>query len=194
MKTTRIFQALSLTSFGLAAYNTLKNNQTRRIKEELELERLKNLELQDKYDKIANKKIEDLELTKESNKSLVENIQNIINSKDGSSGSNSLIGNNFIDSINQFLSTLNFEQTLAILHISGSIFILISLYSILLIFLGENFIKFFNLEEKYPKIANFINIRRKFQKYYISFNIIIIVFILLTIIYINFSLLLTPSY
>jgi len=194
MKTTRFFQALSLTSFGLAAYNTLKNNQTRRIKEELELERLKNLELQDKYDKLADKKIEDLDLIKESNKSLVENIQNIINSKDGSSGSNSLIGNNFIDSINQFLSTLNFEQTLAILHISGSIFILISLYSILLIFLGENFIKFFNLEEKYPKIANFINIRRKFQKYYISINVIIIVFVLLTIIYINFSLLLTPSY
>lgn len=192
MKTTRFFQALSLTSFGLAAYNTLKNNQTRRIKEELELERLKNLELQDKYDKLADKKIEDLDLIKESNKSLVENIQNIINSKDGSSGSNSLIGNNFIDSINQFLSTLNFEQTLAILHISGSIFILISLYSILLIFLGENFIKFFNLEEKYPKIANFINIRRKFQKYYISINVIIIVFVLLTIIYINFLLLLTP--
>jgi hypothetical protein len=194
MKTTRFFQGLSLTSFGLAVYNTLKNNQNRRIKDDLEIERLKNLELQAKYDKLVNKKIEELDSIKESNKSLVENIQNIINSKDGSSGSNSLIGNNFIDSINQFLSSLTFEQTLAILHISGSIFILISMYSILMIYLGEYFINYFNLEEKYPKIANFIKVRRKFQNYYVSINLIIIVFVLLIIIYINFLLLLTPSY
>jgi len=193
MKTTRFFQALSLTSFGLAAYNTLNNIKVRRIKEELDLEKMKNSELQGKCDKLANKKIEDLESINESNKSLVDNIQNIINSKDGSSGSNSFIGNNFIDSINQILSTLNFEQTLAILHISGSIFIIISLYSIMLIILGDFFIKYFNLEERFPKIANFIKIRRKFQNYYILINVIIIVLILLIIIYINFSLLLTPD-
>jgi Rad3-related DNA helicase len=192
MKTTRFFQGLSLTSFGLAVYNTWNNIHIRRIKGELELERLKNLELQAKLDNLANKNLENLELIKESNKSLDENIQNIINSKDGSSGSKSLIDNNFIESINQFLSSLNFEQTLAILHISGSIFILISLYSIVLIFLGDYFINYFNLEEKYPKNANFIKVRRKFQNYYISINVIIIVFVLLTIIYINFLLLLTP--
>jgi hypothetical protein len=61
-----------------------------------------------------------------------------------------------------------------------------------LIFLGDYFINYFNLEEKYPKIANFIKVRRKFQNYYISIIVIIIVFVLLTIIYINFLLLLTP--
>ena len=192
MNSNRFFKALSLTSFGLAAYNTLNNTNIRRIKDDLEIERLKNLELQDKYDKLANKKIEELESVNESNKSLVENIQNIINSKDGSSGSNSLIETNFIDSINQFLSTLNFEQTLAILHISGSIFIILSIYSILLIFLGDSLINYFNLEEKYPKIANFIKIRRKFQKYYITLNVIIILLVLLTIIYINLTILFTP--
>jgi hypothetical protein len=99
MKTTRFFQGLSLTSFGLAVYNTWNNIHIRRIKGELELERLKNLELQAKLDNLANKNLENLELIKESNKSLDENIQNIINSKDGSSGSKSLIDNNFIESI-----------------------------------------------------------------------------------------------
>lgn len=119
--------------------------------------------MQAKLDQLANKKIEELESINENNKTLIETIQNIINSKDGSSGSNYLIDTNFIDSINQFLSTLNFEQTLSILHISGSIFILISLYSILLIFLGDSLINYFNLEEKYPKLANLIKIRRNFQ-------------------------------
>ena len=195
MRTTRFFQAVSLTSFGLATYNNLNNIHARRIREELEKERIKNSELQAKFDELAKQKIDGLESinVNENNKSLTENIQNIINYKDGSSGSNSLTGTNFIDSIYQFFSTLNFEQTLAILHISGSIFILISLYSIMLIYFGDYFINFFNLEAKYPKIANFIKIRRKFQIYYVLINIIVIIFILLIIIYINLSLLLTSK-
>jgi Rad3-related DNA helicase len=195
MRTTRFFQALTLTSFGMAGYNTVNNIQARRIKEELEKElaeeRIKNSELQDKLDTLANKKIEQLESINENNKSLIENIQNIVNSKSGSSGSNSLIGNNIIDSISQFFSTLNFEQTLAIFHISGAIFILISLYVIMIIYFGDFLIKYFNLEEKYPKIANFIKFRRKFQNYYILINILMIVLVLFIIIYVNF-LLLTP--
>jgi hypothetical protein len=194
MRTTRFFQAVSLTLFGLATYNTINNIQARRIIEELEKERMKNSELQSKYEGLANKKIEELESINENNRSLIENIQNIVNSKGGSSDSNSLIGNNFIDSINQFFSTLNFEQTLAIFHISGSIFILISFYSILFIFFGDYLIKYFNLEEKYPKLANFIKIRRKLQNYYVLINIIIIVLILIVMIYVDLLLLLTPYY
>lgn len=70
------------------------------------------------------------------------------------SGSNSLIGNNIIDSINQFLFTLNFEQTLSILHLSGALFILISLYIILIIYFGDLLIKYFKLEKSYPKLAS----------------------------------------
>lgn len=72
---------------------------------------MKNSDMQAKYEALVNKNIEELESINTSNKTIIENIQTIINSKSGSSGSNSLIGNNIIDSINQFLFTLNFEQT-----------------------------------------------------------------------------------
>jgi translation initiation factor 2 beta subunit (eIF-2beta)/eIF-5 len=192
MRTTRIFQALTLTSFGLAAYNTVNNVITRKLREQLAAERLKNSEIQEKYEALVNKNIEELEAINASNKTIIENIKTIIDSKSGSSGSNSLLGNNIIDSINQFLLTLKFEQTLAILHLSGALFILISLYIILLIYFGDSLIKYFNLEKSYPKLASFIKLRRKFQNYYIIFNIIIIILILFIIIYINLLLLLTP--
>jgi hypothetical protein len=193
MRITRIFQALTLTSFGLAAYNTVNNVQARKLIEPAE--RLKNSDMQEKYEALVNKNIEELEAINASNKTIIENIKSIIDSKSGTAsgtGSNSLIGNNFIDSINQFLFTLNFEQTLAILHLSGALFILISLYIILLIFFGDSLIKYFNLETKYPRLAKYIQLRRKFQNYYIIFNTIIIILILFIIIYINLLLLLTP--
>jgi hypothetical protein len=192
MRITRIFQALTLTSFGLAAYNTVNNVQARKLREPAE--RLKNSEMQEKYEALINKNIEELEAINASNKSIIENIKTIIDSKSGgsNSGSNSLIGNNIIDSINQFLLTLNFEQTLAIFHLSGALFILISLYIILIIFFGNSLIKYFNLEKSYPKLASFIQMRRKFQNYYIIFNIIIIILILFVIIYINLLVILNP--
>jgi hypothetical protein len=194
MRITRIFQALTLTSFGLAAYNTVNNVQARKLREPTE--RLKNSDMQAKYEALVNKNIEELEAINASNKTIIENIKTIIDSKSGTAsgtGSHSLIGNNFIDSINQFLFTLNFEQTLAILHLSGALFILISLYIILLIFFGDSLIKYFNLETKYPRLAKYIQLRRKFQNYYIIFNTIIIILILFIIIYINLLLLLTPA-
>jgi hypothetical protein len=84
-----------------------------------------------------------------------------------------------------FFDGLNYEQNLAIVHISGSMFILFSLISIISIFYGEKLILFFNLENKFPKIANFIQIRRKFQQYYLLMNISLITIVLLIIIYIN---------
>jgi hypothetical protein len=191
MRVTRIFQALTLTSFGLAAYNTVNNVQARKLREQLAAERLKNSDMQAKYEALINKNIEELESINASNKTIIENIKTIIDSN-SASGTNSLTGNNIIDSINQFLLTLNFEQTLAILHLSGALFILISLYIILIIYFGDYLIKYFNLEKSYPKLANFIQMRRKYQNYYIIFNIIIIILILFVIIYINLLLLLTP--
>jgi superfamily I DNA and RNA helicase len=83
---------------------------------------MKNYDMQVKYEALVNKNIEELESINASNKTIIENIQTIINYKSGSSGSKSLTGNNIIDSINQFLLTLNFEQTLAAEH-CGAFFI-----------------------------------------------------------------------
>ena len=55
-----------------------------------------------------------------------------------------------------FLSSLTFEQTVAIVNISGCIQIIISILSLMIVFYGNILIEHFKLEEKYPKIANFI--------------------------------------
>jgi hypothetical protein len=91
----------------------------------------------------------------------------------------------YLDSLQSFFEGLNYEQNLAIVHISGSIFIIFSLMNIISIFYGDRLILFFDLENKYPKIAKFIQIRRKLQQYYLLMNIGLILIVLIIIIYIN---------
>ena len=97
------------------------------------------------------------------------------------SGNNSLN----LESLQSFFNGLNYEQNLAVAHISGSMFILFSLFSIISIFYGDKLIIFFNLENRFPKIAKFIQIRRKLQQYYLLMNIGLIIIVLVIIIYIN---------
>jgi hypothetical protein len=91
----------------------------------------------------------------------------------------------YFNSLQSFFDGLNYQQNLAIVHISGLIFILFCLINIISIFYGDKLIIFFNLENKYPKIAKFIQIRRKLQQYYFLMNIIFIFIVLFIIIIIN---------
>jgi hypothetical protein len=79
-------------------------------------------------------------------------------------------GDNYISQLNvliekykEFLSTLNVEQLDIVVNTLGYIIILSYLFSIAAILYGDFLITYFNLEEKFPKIASFIKIRRKFQ-------------------------------
>ena len=51
----------------------------------------------------------------------------------------------------------------------------------------------FKIEEKYPKIGRIIQLRRKFQNYYLIKNILLIVITLLPIIYLNYNIYITFS-
>ena len=87
-------------------------------------------------------------------------------------------GNKYtIDEISNFLSTLTFEQTVAITHIFGFIVIILSLISLFSVFYGNLLIDYFKLEEKLPRIAKIIQLRRKFQMFYsvLDFTLIFIV-------------------
>jgi len=55
--------------------------------------------------------------------------------------------------------------------------ILASAISIVFIFFGEYLIQRYEIEKKYPKLAKFIQMRRKFQKYYLILNILYLMFI-----------------
>src|ERR1700730_8476878 len=73
---------------------------------------------------------------------------------------------NPFESLQQLYSILNFEETLALTHLSGAITILLCLISLVTVFYSEKLIVYFKIEEKYPKIGKFIQLRRKFQNYY----------------------------
>ena len=98
--------------------------------------------------------------------------------KSGNDGNN-FLDFNIIESLNNYISSLTPMETLAFIHISGSIVILFSLFSILTIFYGEFFIQKFSLETRYPKLAKFIQLRRKFQQFYLLMQILTILAILI---------------
>jgi hypothetical protein len=71
--------------------------------------------------------------------------------------------NDIIESYKDFLSTITLEQHVPLINFLGLIIILFSLISIGGVIFSDYLIKHFNIENKYPKIAKFIQIRRKFQ-------------------------------
>jgi hypothetical protein len=112
--------------------------------------------------------------------SFINKINTLLNNSSGGADKSQ-----YFDSLQSFFDGLNYEQNLAIVHISGSMFILFGLISIISIFYGDKLIIFFDLENRFPKIAKFIQIRRKFQQYYLLMNIGLIIIVLLLIIYVN---------
>lgn len=106
-------------------------------------------------------------------------LEDIYGSKD------KFFGDEIINNFQNYLSTLPLDKVGALGHIFISVAILFSLISIISIFYGDSLINYFNLEEKFPKLARFIQLRRKFQQYYFIINISIIILALLLIIYVN---------
>lgn len=104
--------------------------------------------------------------------------------------SHSNLYDQFINLYNQLLNDLNWDQFIAVAHIFGMTCLIIFLIKIICIYFGEYLITNFNLEQKYPKIARFIQLRRKIQSCYLFIYLILIVLIILGIIILNACLLL----
>ena len=244
MRTPRFFQGLTLTSFSLVIFNTIKTNKTIALenninKQETKYEELNNKyasllennvskletereileesnnlrkevevldhklrssleirkELQHKYsensgDSLKNEKIQEVENTKveihkkyESVNTKFDSFINKVNTLLNNSGNKS----QYLDSLQSIIDGFNYEQNLAMSNITGSMFILFSIISILSIIFGDKLIIFFDLENRFPKLAKFIQIRRKFQQYYLLMNIGLINFVLVLVllIYVN---------
>nr|YP_010990997.1 hypothetical protein UYP79_mgp066 [Pappia fissilis]WOX61270.1 hypothetical protein [Pappia fissilis] len=70
--------------------------------------------------------------------------------------------------LQKFLDTLSQEEKLAFSGLLLNSLILNYLISIILVLYGDYLIKRFDLENKYPKLAKFIKIRRQLQNYYLK--------------------------
>lgn len=90
-----------------------------------------------------------------------------------------------LQSLYDFLDSLTLLEESAFIHICMFIFILLCLCNIILIFFGNEIIKFFKLEEKYPKLGLFLNIRSKFSRYNLMWNIFLIILVCFLAIFLN---------
>ena len=89
------------------------------------------------------------------------------------------------ESFKEYLLTLSIDQTFALLHIIFFVTMLLLVYNIIIIFYSDLIIKYFSLESKYPSFARFIELRRKFQTYYMSLNIIVLLLIIFLLLILN---------
>lgn|ERR1700730_1485198 len=111
-------------------------------------------------------------------------LQDVIDLASSGNSKNDYINqfNVLIEKYKEYLSTLSVEQIAAIVNILGYIIIISSIISIAAVLYGEFLIRYFKLEERFPKLSGFITIRRKFQRYYLNYNFIVILLISLFLI------------
>jgi len=121
----------------------------------------------------------DLEKIDTLSKELVEFVGKNMGGKD-----NNLISQVFSE-YQAYLNSLSPEQMIALGHVLLCIGILSCLISMIFVFSGDKLIIHFKLEERYPRLAKFISLRRKFQNYTFYYNALIIVLLLLFIMYAN---------
>lgn len=172
--------------------NELTKNKVEQFRTSLEetqnkishqLETIQKLEVKTNDQKeILNSQLENL--TKEN-----ENMQNMISDivkyfKDNDN--NKFMGDNiiefftnYIDNWNKMLSSLTFEQLLAITNLCAYVCISINLFNIISILFGDQLINYFKLEDRFPKLGFIFKIRNKFNKFNLVFSLIIIICVLI---------------
>jgi len=91
-----------------------------------------------------------------------------------------------IEDFQNYLHTLSSVQLCILLDIFSIIFIFLCLTSIIFSFYGNFIIEKLSLESKFPKLAGFISIRKKFNHYYVLSNIIYIIINLIIMMHVNF--------
>ncbi len=105
-------------------------------------------------------------------------------SKIDDSLNNNFIGTDIINILQSHYSNLNYFQNIAIAHLSAIVFIFLSVISLVSIYFGDYLLNKYNIKSKYPRIHKFIQLRRKFQRFYLILDLTII-FIMLIILAIS---------
>ena len=147
-----------------------------------------------------NNKMDNLNNKMDNVDNKVDNLNNSINNLNNNNNdtSNFLPDINFdfpnisLNSLYEYFDTLDLSQVLNILEISNYTLILICLIEIVSIYFGNELIKYFNLENRFPKLALFFKIRAKLQKYVLIWNFFIIFALCLIGISFNIFLFLYP--
>lgn len=105
------------------------------------------------------------------------------NTKDKFMGNNSIF--DVINDFREYLASLSAMEICLIINITTSVFILTCIISIFLASSGNYLIDKFSLEKNLPKLRKIIQLRVKFQRYYIFINSAFIVLAILSLIFVN---------
>lgn len=126
------------------------------------------------------------ELIKETEK-VSKSASSIVDIIRGKGGSNNFTGlfSGIIEKWNNLLHSLTLEQLAIFSNTIVAFLVLTCLINIILIMYSDFLINFFKLEENLPKLAKFIQLRRKLQRFYITLFFSISIIALITVIYLN---------
>jgi hypothetical protein len=90
-----------------------------------------------------------------------------------------------IKDFNEYLASLSAMEICLIINITSCVFIFTCIISILFAISGNYLIDKFSLEQKLPKLSKIIQLRIKFQNYYVFINSVFIILALLSLIFVN---------
>ena len=88
--------------------------------------------------------------------------------------------NKFLPDFSEFykyLDNISILQESSLFHILLFIVLLLTVFNILSVLFGNEIIKYFNLEERFPRLGLFFRLRIKFQRYYLMWNVLILFFV-----------------
>ena len=85
----------------------------------------------------------------------------------------------------EYLASLSAMEICLVINITSCVFILTCIISILFALSGNYLIDKFSLEKKLPKLSKIIQLRVKFQNYYIIINSVFIILALISLLIVN---------
>lgn len=158
------------------------------LRDELILETVKRNKIEELLSSEVLPKLENKSHWTEECKELIECALDLVNSG-GKNSSNHFMSwetlSTVYSEVSEVIESLSQTQKGAVIHISFSVVILLCLFTLIGIFYGDLLIQYFKLETKFPRLARYLKIRRKFQQFYFAMNSLLIILILIFIIIFN---------
>lgn len=111
----------------------------------------------------------------------IKELKNLSESKDPDifNGDFSEYFTNLTEILKDYLSLLSSEQLVIIFNLSGYLYIIMLLTTITILLIGNDLIQYYQLELKYPKLANYIKFQLRLRNYYLKFYILYLYFVIL---------------
>ena len=123
-----------------------------------------------------------LESTYKDNLELLRIVDEMIKKIDGETGNNFVSG---LSDFYQFLENLSLLQHLVLLDIILFLIVIVTIINIFSALFGNEIIKYFNLENRFPKLSVFFKVRSTLQKYYLIWSVFVLMFVCIFAIIIN---------